>query len=351
VDPSLNLFLVWCALLGASAFFSGSETALFSLDRVQLERLQQKSGIVFRFLHYLLLRPYRLLTTTVAGNELVNIAIAATSTAAFHHYLEPRGLGQWTPLVDALVVTPAVVLFGEISPKVLALRSNVLFARLFALPLYFFYQLMTPVRVVLMVIVQRILRVVGVPPQKDNPLTENEFLVMIDESLDAGHLNPRDQRYIENVFEFTEHKGVEIMRPLEKVFALPAEISVADALGRFRDAGYSRAPIFKGEPHHIIGVVHARDLLRVQAETMLQPILYPVRDIMRPAFYAGASWPINKILKEMKKNRRQMAIVRTDTAEQDRKREAIGIIAMEDIIEELFGRIEDERDLEARDES
>jgi magnesium and cobalt exporter, CNNM family len=317
-------------LLVCSAFFSGSEAALFSLNTVQIERLRERGGVIGRVIAALLQRPTSLIITFVVGNELVNVALAVTTTSlALVLYGEG---GEFVAIVAATIM---ILLCGEVTPKSLAVRYPERIARLVAWPIQAFAYAITPLRWSLRKLVDAVM---GAHPERPISLISAEELqTLVAISQDEGILDQRERHLIQRVFEFAGQRVYEIMTPRTDIFALEVNEGLGTALPKIKDNRFSRIPVYEGTIDQIIGILYAKDLLPYSRHPELEVKL---RDLLHPVFFVPESKPIDDLLREFQRNKVHMAIV------VDEYGGVSGLVTMEDALEELVGEIVDEFDTE-----
>jgi len=317
-------------LLVCSAFFSGSEAALFSLNTVQVERLRERGGVVGRLIASLLQRPTNLIITFLLGNEIVNVALAVTATS-----LALLLYGEGGEYVAIVVTTIILLLFGEVTPKSLAVRYPERISRLVAWPIQTFAYVITPLRWALRKLVDAVM---GEHAERPISLiTAAEFKTLVEISEDEGIIDPDERDLIQRVFEFGGHRVSQIMTPRTDFFALEVSEPLATALPKIKDNRFSRIPVYEGTIDQIIGILYAKDLLPYSRHPELDVTL---RDLVHPVFFVPESKRIDELLREFQRNKVHMAIV------VDEYGGVSGLVTMEDALEELVGEIVDEFDTE-----
>lgn len=320
------------ALFGLSFFFSGTETALFSLQQVDRERFA-RGGSTGRLLTRLLEQRAPLITTILMGNESANIALTAV-VAALVEVVAPDQ--PWVPI---LVVTPTLVLVSEITPKVLAFRYRALWARLAAWPLAGFALLVTPLRIIFSAIVSALARAAGVPRgESQDRLAEDELMVYVDRSTASGELDPVERDIIEAVFELDDMPIQRLMTPRPDVFSLSLNISWGELLEGAYAAGHSRIPVFGRSDDDIVGVLIVKDLLRYRKAPLDGP--RQLRSILIPPVFVPATMPAHIMLQEFLAQRYHMAFV------VDEHGTLTGLITMDDLLSELLRDDEESVDSE-----
>jgi putative hemolysin len=328
-------------LLCFSAFFSGSETALFSLSRVQRERLARSTSATERYVGTLLRDPRRLIATLLAGNELVNITIASVIAAGLTLLLP--GAGELALIFIALGVTvPLLLLFGEVSPKMIALRSGESWARLAARPLGALAVLITPVRLVVGGLAGLVVRILGGKPSAaPGAIGEAEFRALVDAGSEEGTLEATERRLIHNVFKFGDQTVSEIMTPARKVVSLSFDLPIMRLVSEVARTGLSRIPIHRGRKEDVIGILYAKDLVgtstgRLKGRT--------VKDLLHPPMYVPKTTKCDRLFREFQRNRTHLAMV------VDEYGRLVGLVTMEDLLIALFGPLRDDKAVTVTDE-
>jgi putative hemolysin len=320
-------------LIFFSAFFSGSETALFSLSRSVVEDME-RGGRRQRLVWNLLKRPRMLLVTILFGNLLVNIASTSAVTALAIGIFGQKGIG-----IAVVVMTCVILIFGEISPKSVALKNAASLARLSAPVLRFFMILFTPIRLVLGAIadfaVEKSRRLFG---ERTEEFGASELATAVELGHRDGLFDSFEKEVLTNLFLFTETMAHEILVPRVEVFSIDVDTSLAQALIEVRGRGFSRVPLYEGKDDHIIGVLLAKDLLRYRRDEKIS-----LRDIMRPPLFVPGTKRIRNLFGELIAAHQHMVIVL------DEHGSFSGILTLEDILEEIVGEIRDRREPRVED--
>jgi putative hemolysin len=329
-NSPLVRFLLIGILLICSAFFAGSEAALFSLNSVQVARLKARGGVVRRLILALLQRPTNLIITFLVGNEIVNVALAVTATSLM--LLLYGDGGEYVAIVFTTIV---LLFFGEVTPKSLAVRYPERISMLVAWPLQAFAYLTTPLRWGLRKLVDA---VIGERAERPISLiTEEEFKTLVERSEDEGGFDQDKRALIQRVFEFSGHRVTQIMTPRTDIFALEVAEPLTTALPKIKENRFSRIPIYDGTIDQVIGILYAKDLLPYSRHPEFEVKL---RDLLHPAFFVPESKRTDELLQEFQRNKVHMAIV------VDEYGGVSGLVTMEDALEELVGDIVDEFDIE-----
>jgi putative hemolysin len=335
------LGILGCFLL--SFLFSATETALISLSASESERLATSENWWARSIKVWIDHPNRLLASILLANTLVNTA-AAILTATF--ITDSLGFGD-SSIVHAFVtglVTILTLLFGEITPKMLARGYSVQLAPVLGRFILVCNFILYPVSYVLTTVVSMALRTLGIliPSQKTVKSQDIESLITM--ARRQGVI-PRDKsKILHSVFQFSKRRVKEIMIPKERISAVSVDATLLQVLDVVRQENHSRYPVFKGDLDKIIGFLHARDLFGVLkaygfTEGHRPPIdNFSLRTCLRRAFFVSEQTLISSVLNEMKSKRIHLAIVKDEWGN------VVGLVTLEDILEEVFGEIDDEHD-------
>ena len=334
-------------LLLCSGFFSSSETSIFTLGRLERYRIrEEKKTFISRCLQELLERPRRLIVTILIGNEIVNITIAALSASLVNDVFSSR-----TPLasidsvllktvVATAVCFPLLLVFGEITPKTIALYNPKKAARFAAVPLRLFYSFIAPVRWVLASLSNGIVRLfLGESPAVDTPITEEEFRDLVDQGNVDGVLWETESEFIHNIFDFEETRVSEVMTPRTDMFCLQADQSLEEILKVIEEQHYSRIPVYEEDKDDITGILYCKDLLGHTVDPE-QDGGWNLRALLRKPYFIPQTKKASDLFREFRFDRIHLAIV------VDEYGGVAGLVTMEDLLEEIFGEILDDYDPE-----
>ena len=293
VEPSMILRLVLLgALLFCSAFFSGSETALFSLSRLDLQQLRRQRNPQSEALHALLDQPRRLIISILTGNELINIA-ATINAAGIIVALYGEERAGW---ISILVMVPLVLLFGEITPKTIAVSNPVRFSTVVvATPMSLWVRLVAPLRGAIRLISDRVTtRIVGEEKAAESLLNIDEFLTLVEQVAEKGELDATERALINNLLESSETEIVEIMTPRTRTEFLNGDMPVTDLIAQFRQLRHSRVPVFRVHRDNLVGFIHAEHVLELLSDGVELDSLAP-QDVLHPPVVV----PLTKKVDEM----------------------------------------------------
>ena len=335
------LIITSVGLLALSSFFSGSEAAFFSIHRVRLRAMGEEPGGTARKVARLMENPGRLLTTILVGNTIVNVLIGLLLGTRVESAIKI----QWKDLPDVMAylyaivsITAALVLVGEITPKVLAVRTSERFARTVAWPLSAVDTLIKPVRNGLLRFTDFLFRVTRFAELRAAPfITDEEFKSVFTQEAAGEAIEEDERQMIRGILEFTDAQLREILVPRPDVVALSRDDTVADALESFRKNAFSRMPVYEENLDHICGVVVMKDLLPNITQSKTDTKL---GELVRPAFFAPETMTIRQFVTEARQRKSHIAVVVDEYGGTE------GIATLHDALEEVVGDIyeEDEQD-------
>ncbi len=314
------------ALIVLSAFFSGSETAYTSLSKIRLKNLVNDGNKKAERALKLSEQYEKLLTTILVGNNLVNILASSICTWMFAFFF-----GDWSVLAATLFMLLILLTFGEITPKTLAKRHPEKVAMMFARPLNVVIILFSPISIAFRALSGSL----NSEDAEEQPtLTEEELSVMIDEIEGEGVLEKSESELIKSAMEFDDKQVSEILTPRVDIVAIERNATMEDLKNVLLSSGFSRIPVYDGTIDRIIGVIYAKDFYSryfEHANTRME-------DLMRPVKFIPETTTVARTLTEIQKSMVQMIVV------VDSYGGTVGIVSLEDILEELVGEIWDESD-------
>jgi len=317
-------------LLFGSAYFSGSETALFSLSRLDLQKLRRERNRHSEILHELLDQPRRLIISILCGNELVNIAAAANMVGILVSLYGVERAG----LINILVMVPLLLLFGEVTPKTIAVSDPVrISTRIVATPMSLWVKLVTPLVWMIRAVSDRITTfVVGREKAAENILNLDEFRTLIEEVAKEGELNATERALIYNLLEAGDTEIVEIMTPRTKTDFLNGEMDVPEMVERFRAYQHPRVPVYRHTRDNLVGFLHAEDILRLVLDAVDLETL-DAEDIMHPPVVVPPTKKVDEMFDFFQANSARAAAVLNEFGGVD------GFITMKDVLTFIFGQI------------
>ena len=340
MDTYHYLFLLVILIL-LSGLFSASETALTSFRSIHLEEISEKNPKKGELLKYWLKKPNEMLTALLLGNNIVNILATSLATAFITSWLSDRGMGNsqnMSVFISTIVMTVVILIFGEITPKVIAKNNSTEISKSVIVPIYCLTKLATPIIWILTLISKFIGRIIGVDIKDEAiMITEQDILSYVNVGEAEGVIEAVEKDMIESMVTFGETCAREVMTPRTSVFAIEGNKSINDVWKDIVEQGYSRIPVYKDGMDEIIGILYIKDLLNAVKEGKCD---MPVKEFMRKAYFVPETKSIIKILEDFKTQKVHMAIVI------DEYGGTVGVVTIEDLIEEIFGEIRDEYDKE-----
>lgn len=336
-------FLICLGLLFFSAFFSASEVALFSLSRAQLRYLKDHFRSAFKKIRKLLGDPGGVLVTILFCNELVNIILSSIVAKAINrrgfsgHYLDPALVPIWAQqaLAGMAITAPLILLFGEITPKGIAARANQIIAPLTVTPLFGLYYALTPVRAILGAIIRTIRAVIGseepssTHSKESQGLKEEELLIMAEEGMKEGEINPREMKLIQNVLSLDDLNVDQIYTPISQVQTLTTQTTFRAALSQVRGTRLSRVPVVSHQNRkQVVGILYIKDLLQLRLSPESDSSTIEV--ILRKPLIVSGKTRLNILFKRFKQTQTHIALVERSPGD------PVGIVTLDDVIDALF---------------
>ncbi len=329
-DPgSWWLILILLILVCGSAFFSASETALTSLNKIKLRNMVEENVKNADKIQKLIDDPNRLLSSILIGNNLVNNAAAALTTMIAVSLLGGQsGVGAAT-----MIITIIILIFGEITPKTLASQNAEKVSLGVAKIISGVVIISTPVVKVMNLITNGLIRILGGDTSGKTPtITEAELKTMVNVSHEEGVLEVDERRMINNVFDFGDSKAKDVMTPRTDMICVEDNITYDEIVSIFKEERFSRLPVYHESVDNIVGILYVKDIIFIDVEH------FKTTDYMREPFFTYESKPISELFSEMRNNRIPAAIVL------DEYGGTSGLVTLEDMVEEIVGDIADEYD-------
>lgn len=320
------IFSILCLLL-LSAFFSATETAFTSLNRIKMKNMANDDVKNAKLVLKLEDRYDKLLSTILIGNNIANIGMTAIATVMFVALLG----GSLGPTASTVVMTVAVLIFGEISPKNIAKEHPEGFA-LFAAPIMRgLMWLFTPLNVFFSLWKKLLGKLFGT--QENGSYTEDELITIVEEAQIGGSIGKEQQELITNAIEFDDLEAIDVITPRVDIVAVELGTSVEEIGRTFKESGLSRLPVYEDDLDNIIGIINQKDFHNYVVGENRE-----LEQYIKPVAYVAESIKAAVLLKKMQTKKTHIAII------VDEYGGTTGLVTMEDIIEELVGKIYDEHD-------
>ncbi len=333
---SLYSILLFVILLIFSGFFSGSESAFFSLTQGDLRKLREEDTKSAKKVLALLQNQKQLLSAILIGNTVVNVSAATVAALFVARTLPHAWMETWGVLIEISIVTLVILVFSEVSPKVFAVRHSLDFSKRVSFALSFFVFIFSPFTFIVTHFINFLSRITGV--KKEVPfLDESELKTLFDVGVEKGTLDAAEREMIHSIFEFRETQVKEVMIPRIDMICIEKDTSIDEMLGLVKEKGHSRIPIYDEKVDNILGILVVKDLLPFMKDRQNIP---PLSDLVRDVYYVPESKRIDELLREFQQERTHMAIV------VDEYGGTAGLVTLEDVIEEIVGEIRDEYDRE-----
>ncbi len=324
----IALILLLLAVL--SFFFSSSETAIIGLNKIKLRHMVQKNIKGSASIHRLVSKLDKVIAAILIGNNIVNIAVSAIVTGIFVQIYGYR----WGVVASTFATTLVLLIFCEVTPKILAAKHTEKMALITAPIMEVVLVIFKPLIIFFIGISNLILKIFGLSVTKKSPLiTEEELKTMIEMGQEEGVLSEEERKMLHRIFEFGDTLLKDIMVPKDKIIAVSVDTNSDDLLNIFVEEGHARLPVYKDNKDNIVGIVYAQDLLYILREKGL----FLLQDLLHEACLVSGSTRVNDLLKRFQTEKMQIAVI------VDKDKKAIGLVTLEDLIEEIVGEIEEKR--------
>ena len=334
-------WLLFIVFIIASAFFSSAETAFTAVNQIKLRSFIDKQVKKSKHLELLLTNPQRLITTILIGNNIANVSTASLATAVFFDFFAQFGFENFAIIMSIItgVVTFILLVFGEITPKTIAMKNPTNWAIKISPIIYFFHLLLYPVSSLFSwftVLSYRLFRIDKI--SKNSNLTEEEIKQLIKMSEEEGVIEAKEKEMLHGVLNVFDKVVREIMTPRIDIISAEVKTSISDVIYLITTKGHSRIPLYEDNLDNIIGFMYAKDLLNIDHQNKN----INLRQFMRKAVFIPETTHIKDLFEQMKASKLHLAIVI------DEHGSVAGLVTLEDIIEEIVGEIHDEYDKEEK---
>jgi putative hemolysin len=320
--------LLLVILIALSGFFSSAEIAFFSLSDIEMKMLSTGKGKNLKKVLKLKKKPQKLLITILVGNNIVNILSASIATVIAIEWFGSFGVGIATG-----VITLLILVFGEIAPKSFAQENNQKIVLLAAPFLYFLFIIFSPIVFLLEKFNQGIMRLFG---NKETKIveTKEKIYVLARMGVEDGHMNYKEKEMIENVLEFNSVTVEDVMTPRYRMVAVRGEVPVEQIAYPLTRDGFSRYPVYLDNEDNFIGYIHSSDIMKYLNSDQRE---IAVKDIVRDVVFVDKGDKVEAVFRKMIRKREHLFLVRDHE-------EVVGLVCLEDILEEIVGEIVDETD-------
>lgn len=326
--------LIVIGLLALSAFFSSSETAMVTVNKIRVRNLADAGLSSAVVLSKILDNQPKMLSAILIGNNIVNLSASSLMTVIVTKAFGDRFVGIATG-----VLTLLVLLFGEITPKTTATLYAETIALRFAKPIYALMQVLTPVIFIVNKMSLAVLMVLHIDPnKKQDAITEDELRTIVEVSHEEGVIESDEKKMIYNVFDFGDSVAKDIMVPRIDMTFVDVGATYEEVISVFREEKYTRYPVFEETTDNVIGIINIKDLLLAEPGQN-----FCLRDYLREPLYTYEFKKTTELMVELRKTQNNIAIVL------DEYGATAGLITLEDMLEEIVGEIRDEYDEDEED--
>ena len=327
------ILIVLCLI--ASAFFSGTEIAYNSLSKLKIKQLEESKKPLHRLVCYIYNHYDYSLSTILVGNNLVNISATSVATVLAVNLAASSTLShEATASIVTVVMTCVILVFGEIIPKMIAHRCNERFAKIVAYPLLVMMIIFFPVVWLTSVIVKLLSLLWKKKDAQEVTITEEELENLLDTAEDEGVIDEAETELLQSALEFTDMDAADILTPRIDVVGFEIGDSTEHILEVIQETQFSRYPVYEKTVDHIVGILIAKHLLRELVDNPNAQL----KDLLLEPFFIPKSMHLHDIMDEFRKNGSHMVFVA------DEYGGIMGLVTMEDVLEQLVGDIWDEND-------
>lgn len=319
--------VVLLILIFLSGFFSSAETAFSTVNRVRMRALEEDGNKRAARVNKILDKYSKMISTILIGNNIVNLSASALATTLALRISMPVGIATG-------VLTVVVLICGEILPKTWAVLYSEKLSLLYCNIIYLLMYILTPVIFIVNAISNGFLHLLHIDPNKKaNPMTETELKTYVDVSHEDGVIESEEREMIYNMFDFSDALAKDIMIPRINMVTVDMDDTYDEVLKIFRDSMYTRLPVYQDDKDNIIGLINIKDFILTKDESA-----FHVKDILRDAHYTYEYKKISDLMYEMREKTLNVAFVLNEYGA------TVGMITLEDLLEEIVGEIRDEYD-------
>ena len=340
-DIIMSLSLI--VLIYLSSFFSASETALTTVNKIKIKKLIEENNKQAIIVDKLLENPSKMLSVILIGNNIVNIAASSIATLLSTNIFKNLGFKDASSIgagVSTGVLTFLILIFGEVTPKSKATINAEKLALKNSRVIYGMSFILTPISFVINIIAEFLLKLSGINLNVKNALiTETEFRAILDVSHEEGVIESEERKMITNIVDFGDSVAKDIMVPQIDICYIDADSTYEELVEAFNKDKFSRLPVYKESKENIIGIINLKDVFFYQNDTES----FNIEELIRKPHYTFEFKKTSELFMEMKKDSISIAIVL------DEYGSTAGLITMEDLIEEIVGEIRDEYDFDEED--
>ena len=332
--PSANLLAINGGLLALliilvlfSAFFSMTETVFASISEAKIKNYVEERRTGAKKALYCVEHFDRTLTTLLVGNNIVNTALSTFALTFFMGFIKTGNL----ELISTAIITIVLLIFGEITPKTIGKKYNDRLVLFLAPIIYVISYILFPISIIFM----GVQKLFTGKKNTDSQVNESELETILDTMVEDGEIEDDEHEYIKNVFDLNDRTVEEIMIPRVDMVAIEDTASIEDVKNIFIREQYSRIPVYHEDKDHIIGIIYERDFFEAMAKNIE---LKNVKQLMRNVLFVNKKMTVDALIKTLQESKTHMAIVSGEY------NDTLGLVTMEDALEEIVGEIYDEHD-------
>ncbi|MDO5294397.1 MAG: hemolysin family protein [bacterium] len=344
MDPSgVTQLIILAFLILLSGFFSSAETALTTVNKLRLRSLEEEGNKNAVIVNKLVEDPTKMLSAILIGNNIVNLTASSISTTFATNLAHQSGLSMDASLAVGIatgLLTIVILIFGEITPKSLATINAESLSLRYAKIIYFLTQLLTPAIFIVNKLSVGILLIFRIDPnKKQQAITENELRTIVDVSHEEGVIESEERKMITNVVDFGDSIAKDVMVPRVDVSFASIDLGYDELVELFSENKYSRLPVYEESTDNVVGIINLKDIFFYQGAKED----FDISNIMREPYITYEFKHTSELLTEMKRDHISMSVVI------DEYGSMVGIITLEDLLEEIVGEIRDEYDADEED--
>ncbi|WP_035767797.1 HlyC/CorC family transporter [Butyrivibrio sp. NC2002] len=328
MQQNVTQLIVLIILVLLSAFFSSAETAMSCVSRVKIKTLVEENNKRAIAVQKILDDYQNMLSAVLIGNNIVNLSASALATIFVQ-----RIWGDFAISIGTGVLTIVVLIMGEIIPKTIATTYAENMALFYSRPILFIMKVLTPVIFIVNVVADAVLALFRIDKNSRKVMTENELKTYVDVSHEDGVIESGEKEIIYNVFEFSDAVAKDVMIPRIDMSCVSADAEYHEVMRVFKQEMYTRIPVYEDNQDNIIGLINIKDMVLVSDKDN-----FKIRDYLREAYYTYELKKTADLLLEMRKNAQNVAFVLSEYGA------TVGMITLEDLLEEIVGEIRDEYD-------
>lgn len=334
LDPSGLQLIFLLILIVLSGYFSSAETALVTVNKIRMRSLAEEGNKRAKTVMRITDDSGKMLSAILIGNNIVNISASALATTLTSDLFGSQYIAYATG-----TLTLIVLVFGEVTPKTLATINADKLALSYAPVISVLMWILTPVIWIINKVSNVVLRILGVDPtKKETAITENELRTIVEVSHEEGVIETEEKKMINNVFDFGDSCARDVMIPRIDMKCADVDCTYQEIIEIFRSEKYTRLPVYEGTTDNVVGIINVKDLLLFDSIEE-----FNVRNILREPYYAYEFKKTSELMEELKKTSNNITIVL------DEYGSTVGMITLEDLLEEIVGEIRDEYDEDEKD--